>query len=378
MLSTFGRNGVKVNGKVIHEKPWNTRKHTIIPMFATPQERNWIAVEVVENGVAPSELETTYGVPRSYTSKQATIYRNCGYFYGKDTVGRPPIIDAARCAEVVRNLNKNKGGYQMKTKEFKEVMKDACNASRAARNICVNNASGLPRRTMYRYEKNMDIHTGNGESTTAARSKACGSMRNMMSFAASNALMVPLTHPQLILNSDATTFEVGYGSATANSKVKYTGKRSECGENLKTEPDKGTSASITAYFIKYYLLCSAGGCAADPVFCVQDPKMAVGAIDVHEVPGLGVSTVHSKAYVVFVKTRACNANFYKWFNTTILIPFVQMQRAVYNINNLAWYQLDGEQAQIDVYNTPEMLATLAEHNESKTRWSPTAAYEGYP
>ena len=63
-----------------------------------------------------------------------------------------------------------------------------------------------------------------------------------------------------------------------------------------------------------------------------------------------------------MRSRAANLEFYKWFNNTIMVPFVQLQRTTHEIpdTTVAWYQLDGEQTQINVYNTPEMLGVL--HN----------------
>ena len=63
--------------------------------------------------------------------------------------------------------------------------------------------------------------------------------------------MVPKCNYVLILNSDATQFEVGCDS---NQKifVKYVGDKSK---SLKASPDK-KSDGIVAFYIKYYLLIS--------------------------------------------------------------------------------------------------------------------------
>jgi hypothetical protein len=54
----------------------------------------------------------------------------------------------------------------------------------------------------------MSIKQANAEATTTARDLAVSDIRNAVSFAAMNKLMVPLVNPELILNVDATSFTV--------------------------------------------------------------------------------------------------------------------------------------------------------------------------
>jgi len=96
----------------------------------------------------------------------------------------------------------------------------------------------------------MGINNGNAEGTTNAGAEAVASIQNVVSFAAMNSLMVPLVHPALIKNVDATQFVVG-NAADETTAVKYLGKRS-------TEPLKviRTNSSIASMGIKYYCLVS--------------------------------------------------------------------------------------------------------------------------
>lgn len=359
MLSTVGC-GIEVAQS--NTEPGRTRSMHIPSLCLTPEDKIWIGQQVVECDVKQADVMRRLGLTSQRVSTIVNKYRDGKYFHASG--GRPRVIpiDSMEC--IKSEMLEAQGSYQMKDDHFKKRL-----ATEAGKWLV---EQGKPfeeeeaprkvsRSTTFRYENEFDINTGYGESTTAARAKACGDFRNFASFVVANDLMVNLTVPQLILNSDATTFEVGYSKDNKRVVIKYVGFRNSCGENLKVRPDDSESASITAYFIKYYLLISADGYAAHPVFVVQDNNMAEGDIDVHECPGLGVSTTAGeKAYIVFVRTRGANLAFYEWFNTMILFPFVHVQRTCHRIplTTPVWYQLDGEQLQIDIYSTPAMLQSL--------------------
>ncbi len=52
---------------------------------------------------------------------------------------------------------------------------------------------------------------GKGERSTLARINAVNDIRNFISLAVANAYFIPRTHPSLILNMDATQFQVNIG-----------------------------------------------------------------------------------------------------------------------------------------------------------------------
>jgi hypothetical protein len=73
---------------------------------------------------------------------------------------------------------------------------------------------------------------------------------------------------------DATQFQVGYdtGGKVQFKYIATEGKKKKLEERpLKVLPNKN-SAGITAYFIKYYMLMTAAGFAADPVYVLADNK----------------------------------------------------------------------------------------------------------
>ena len=202
------------------------------------------------------------------------------------------------------------------------------------------------------------------EKTTDARAIAVPDIRNAVSFAAMNSYMVQSMHvnPRLILNADASQFKVG-NDCKQQVEIKYIEtERSKLKGPKKSKPsapDKG----ITSFFIKYFLLMSAFGDQADPIFVLADESMDENDIDVYEVAGLGVSNaVGGKAWVVFCKTRSCNLKFFTWFNTSVLIPWVFNIKTAYHLSNdeITWFQLDGEPVQIECYEFPSVLEALDE------------------
>jgi hypothetical protein len=51
---------------------------------------------------------------------------------------------------------------------------------------------------------------------------------------------------------------------------------------------------LTAYFIKFYHVISAGGLMAPPIFICEDKNMEAEAISAHEIRGLGVGVQSTK------------------------------------------------------------------------------------
>ena len=122
---------------------------------------------------------------------------------------------------------------------------------------------------------------------------------------------------------------------------------------LKKPDNKG----ITAYFIKYCCVITAAGCASDPVYLVADANMSEDVIDVHVVKGLGCSTsITSKAYLVFCKTRCGNDIFFDWFNKSIIVESTRNIREENDWNKEeypAYVTSDGEALQINCYKSDE-------------------------
>jgi len=200
------------------------------------------------------------------------------------------------------------GTIKKTTSECKEKLVDLVQKRADTRGEFGASITSVSKRTGKRIEQEMGISTGYAEKMTQARIDAVADLRNFVTYAAMLYLMAHISPHQLHLNLDATQFTVGYDS-DQNIQVKY--MKSEEGAPLKTAPLQNKNEGITSYFIKYYMLMSASGNVADPVYVVADDNMEENVIDVHEVPGLSLGVGFSKAYIVFCKTRGCNRQFYE-------------------------------------------------------------------
>jgi hypothetical protein len=185
----------------------------------------------------------------------------------------------------------------------------------------------------------------------------------MVSFAVMNSLMLERCEiaPELVLNMDSTQYQTS-GDSQKKRKVKYQGRRGK--KTLKASPPK-KGEGLTAFFVKHYLMISAAGDQSDPVFVLEDKKMAADKIDVYRVAGLGTSTsVGSVGYVVFCSSRLGNDAFFKWYHSTVLVDFVNNIRTAYNLDKSipAWYQLDGEACQLKFFTDKDFLKKLEQLN----------------
>lgn len=214
-------------------------------------------------------------------------------------------------------------------------------------------------RTISVIKKELGITNGIGESTTTARAKACADLRHFVSFIAMNKLMTSLVKPELTINADSTQFAVG-DIGDGKVKVNFIDRP----ETLKVDPNETNKKAGTVLFIKYHACITATGVKCPPIIVLADDKMAEGTIDVYEVKGLDThGGLDNKGYLVFCKTRACNAEFYRWFNRTVLKKLVCDVRKEYGLDESehAWFQLDGEQTQISCYEEEAILEDLAEN-----------------
>ncbi|KAJ1404376.1 hypothetical protein B484DRAFT_437184 [Ochromonadaceae sp. CCMP2298] len=213
---------------------------------------------------------------------------------------------------------------------------------------------------MVRLEAELGVNTKNAETTTHARAEACADVRNAVSMAAMNALMVPKSDPHLILNVDATQFTVG--NAMKKQRVKFRGVPKG---PLKATPEEGQTG-LTCMFIKFYCTINAAGQVAKPIYILDSPSMPVGEIDVHEVAGLGIgSGLDTSGYVVHMRGRVPGKKFYTWYLREVLVKWVWALRNTFGIAATvpAWFQLDGEAAQIAPYlEDTGIQEMLREHN----------------
>lgn len=249
--------------------------------------------------------------------------------------------------------------FNKSTAEFREFVQSLVDERLNSSGI---SSSEVSDRFLSKLDEELGIHTGDAEETTDARAAAVADQRNSFTFAALNTAISKIVKKQFILNADATQFTVGH-DMKKKVQVKYLEKLN--GRPLKVLPVKD-SEGHGLFTIKYYLLITAGGDQADPIYIIADDKMGENDIDIHEIKQLSVNSgIDSTAWVVFCKSRACNAAFYKWFNESILLPFIQALRKKYTPNDLsspACFQLDGESTQIDIYKDPKVISKILSSN----------------
>jgi hypothetical protein len=185
----------------------------------------------------------------------------------------------------------------------------------------------------------------------------------MISFAAANHYIVSKVHPTLIINADATQLNVG-GNIMNKPKVKYLyRKRTISGQHLKVL--KKSKEGLTAMFIKYYLIISAGSFVASPIFIIADENMKDGEIDPYEIPGLGVgNSADSKGYIIFCKKRTLCKCFYDWMNCEVFVLFVKEITKSQKLpdNSVSYFTLDGEGTQMATFKTVETQTLFQTNN----------------
>lgn len=340
--------------------PWGSRKIDLSSIDLSTDEKMWFATQINEHGVKAKSLESYYNINAVLLRKYAKRARDGLFLHDGMKGGRPYCISSEKKQGLLATVLENR--IQVTTASWNENLQSAFKETAKERNTVIPAHKSLSKRTIGGIELELNVKTAMAEKTTDARAIAVSDIRNAVSFAAMNSYMVQSmkVNPKLILNADASQFKVG-SDCKQNIQIKYAETESIKLEGpLKSLPnvaDKG----ITAFFMKYYLLMSAFGDQADPVFVLADSSMDSESIDVFEVVGLGISNVvGGKAWVVFCKTRCYNLQFYTWFNTTVLVPWVMQIRSIYHLSasDIAWFQLDGEPVQIECYSVPAILDVL--------------------
>ena len=272
--------------------------------------------------------------------------------------GRPPIISYDELEKARKQLHSNSKQYLQREGAIVELLLAAARNTAEHRNSAAAAVRPLSKRELNRYKYMLKIKRARAEVITAARAAAVADMRSAVSFAAANNLMVPLSHPAIICNMDSTVMQFT-DSAQTTEKVQYVG---DYRKNMKVLPARHDDCTKLVFGVKLYCLVSATGNTAPPVYVIQDKDMDSSTIDVYSSNFFSISCItDGNGYIVFCKTRACNENFYKWYNNNILLPFIASQRKSYKLSDSvpAWFQLDGEQSQINIYSNKGILTALS-------------------
>jgi hypothetical protein len=208
---------------------------------------------------------------------------------------------------------------------------------------------------------------------TLERERATSNLPNAISFFVMNHLMINVKkiHPALVLNADATQFAVGGTVDKVTVKYYKDELSSRKSRSLKVGSKRGTENNLVKFFIKFYLIINCTGSQSNPVYLIADANLADDECQVYEVPllGIGTNVKDNVGYVVFCKDRIANSKFYDWVNEHVLIPFASDLKTAFardierrSCSGDAWFQLDGESTQLDVFQHPNILDMMRENN----------------
>jgi hypothetical protein len=213
----------------------------------------------------------------------------------------------------------------------------------------------ISKKTIKRMKLNHSFVEVKCQFKTHARSFAESDVRNLYSFAIMNeAFVSPLVAP-MCFNWDATQYCINAeGHATI---VKCEGDSSK--------PPTALSDGGLGFAIKYYHFHNANGDLAPAVFIIADDTMTAEDFYFEEVVGLShTQLVDATGYLVFTKTRNCNAAFYRWYAHHIVAPFVEVCRESHGCKNednspmRAFVVCDGEPSQIQVFQEEHVLTAM--------------------
>lgn len=300
-------------------------------------------------------------------------YIQRGYLLGGD--GRTEAISEKYGKWVLAKIRDRT--FQIRREEYMELLHEATLKSAQDLDPMIVSVPPPSRSTILRFEKEMKIKSALGEVITPSRHLAVCDIYNAVSFFVMNYVMMNVLNifPGFCVNADATQFCCG-GRGDETVEVKFVDDQVESkkSRSLKTTAaEESPNDGIIKYFIKFYLIISNGACMAPPIYMLADDNMDEDELRVYKVPMLGIGTnlIDNYGYVVISKTRCANIKFYKWLYEFVLIPFIVNLRNAFvpllahnlkkNYCTDAWFQLDGEAVQIEIFKTKNMQNLLAEN-----------------
>lgn len=318
-------------------------------------QKMWVGRQIAEGQMTAQQVAKNYGIDIKLVQKYGRNVSNDIFIH--KSAGRVGLLGEQQRKQFAEFIKAEK--FLVPVPTARAWMLRLAQEWAEQRGIPPATIQSINDTSFYRECKKAGLRFGNAESVPAERVEAMEEFCNFVSFAATNATMVPYIHPSLILNADATQFKVG----DDDELIRVVYFADEVEGPLKTAADQRSSS--TCIFIKYYLCMSAHGYVAPPIFIICDESMEKEDLAVHELPAFGVGgRLDETAYLVFCRTRGCNSNFYEWFNTVVLIPFVQLTRKTMGLpeDSQAWFQLDGEAVQIKPYSGGVMLEQMKAAN----------------
>ena len=298
----------------------NNRWEDLSDHFFTAVEKEYVARELLGERVRLCEFLSRHNIKK----RKGTVLdwvktiRN-----GKkinEFGGRPPSIDKEG-QEAVKTFINNGGAsknpmLRPKQREVKAEILKQVNETRKRKGQW-GNVDAPDEKTVRKIEKDLRVTKVKGQNTTNARVTATCDPRNFFTFAIMCAVCCKGLNPKLILNWDATQFGVSKDDDDLLVFIKDE-------EYDSTKPVTGVASGDTCIFVKLYHLHNANGTIAPPVYVIADPNLSESDFEWYEVAGLGRhgGAGNGPGFICFTKTRAANDQFYRWFNESVVIPFI--------------------------------------------------------
>ena len=129
----------------------------------------------------------------------------------------------------------------------------------------------------------------------------------------------------LLVNYDATQFIISNYNAVKQTVMISEEYKPPKGSTPVKAPPQSKSSSLD-YGIKWFCIAGGGGQQCpELVFLIADPNMDKDDFKFYDVKHLsGAATAGARGYVCFTKTRGGNEKFFKWLNTGVVLPFIEM------------------------------------------------------
>ena len=332
------------------ERPFGRKIPKLEVNNITPNIKQWFAQELIKDQSKIDSFSSITGLDKKLLSKWKNKLLRGEVFLKNG--GSVPLVNKSEVTEIIKLTGvavKSQAGY--KPGDAKTLWSDGV---RKSQNVIGRHHDGkISDRTIRNYYKMEKFSIKNGSMRPDARLESEFDLRNALSqIIMWDSMFQYVTRLCCFGNYDATQFEFGPGDRKQKVVVPPGFKREKCRPVSTTSTAKDKDMN---YYIKYYCVVNAAGYLSPKwVFVIADSSMDKDDCKWYAVRGLSQNE-EEVGYICFCQTRCCNAKFYRWFNSHILVEFIQQIKANEDLPLGApfFMHCDGEHTQIDVYMTEE-------------------------
>lgn len=325
----------------------NRRNIDLSSKCLTPDEKRWLAHEVVDLNLPTTQVARKYNIKADTLRHYCQRYRDGQGLHG--CKGRPALLDSASIDALMSKVkNAAQAQNAFLEADFKVTLMDEAKATRIRRgdNSIV---SDISKTSSINYKHHINASTVSGQFKTKVRVEAEADPRNSYSEALLFNAFQSNIDPLLIVNMDAT---------------QYFCRNDNEGKSKLVVIDRSAPATTTAsssgemgIFVKSYVMCSAAGYIGPMVILFAIDSLNDEVCESHEVPGLShFPSTDTSGFIVFCKTRAGNTAFYEFLAEKVICPWIQKIRSANALDNMwCFFSTDGEYRQIDSLTSGPMI-----------------------